>query len=69
MLSISVRGLPRQMTEKDLTDLFEPTAVCMAEDGRAILFSGECKACRTLQMESPARAAIAALNGSTQAAR
>jgi RNA recognition motif-containing protein len=67
MLSISVRGLPRQMTEKDLTELFEAHGrvhgLKMARD----LFSGECKGFAELQMEGhEARAAIAALNGSTQ---
>jgi RNA recognition motif-containing protein len=67
MLSISVRGLPRQMTESALTALFEVHGrvhgLKMARD----LFSGECKGFAELQMEGhQARAAIAALNGSVQ---
>lgn len=67
MLSISVRGLPRQMTEQTLTELFSVHGrvhqLKMARD----LFSGECKGFAELQMEGhEARAAIAALNGSTQ---
>ena len=67
MLSLTVRGLPRQMTEKNLEDLFAAhgrvRGLKMARD----LFTGECKGFAELQMEGhEARAAIAALNGSTQ---
>jgi RNA recognition motif-containing protein len=67
MLTLSVRGLPRQMTEKNLTELFESHGrvrnLRMSKD----LFSGECKGFAELQMEGhEARAAIAALNGSAQ---
>jgi RNA recognition motif-containing protein len=67
MLTLSVRGLPRQMTEQAITDLFQAHGrvrnLRMAKD----LFSGECKGFAELQMEGhEARAAIAALNGSTQ---
>jgi RNA recognition motif-containing protein len=69
MLSISVRGLPRNMTESNLTALFEAHGrvhgLKMARD----LFSGECKGFAELQMEGhQARAAIAALDGSVQGA-
>lgn len=67
MLTINVRGLPRSMTEKSLTELFETygrvRGLRMAKD----LFSGECKGFAELQMEGhEARAAIAGLNGTTQ---
>jgi RNA recognition motif-containing protein len=69
MLSISVRGLPRNMTESTLTELFQVHGrvhgLKMARD----LFSGECKGFAELQMEGhQARAAIAALDGSVQGA-
>ena len=64
MLTITVRGLPRGMTEQALTALFENhgrvRGLRMAKD----LFSGECKGFAELQMEGhEARAAVAALNG------
>lgn len=67
MLNLSVRGLPRKMTEEDLIALFAPhgkvRGLKMAKD----LFSGECKGFAELQMEGhEARAAIAALDGSIQ---
>jgi RNA recognition motif-containing protein len=67
VLTINVRGLPRSMTEKSLTELFAPygkvRSLRLAKD----LFSGECKGFAELQMEGhEARAAIAALNGSSQ---
>lgn len=67
MLTLSVRGLSRQMTERAVTELFEAHGrvrnLRMAKD----LFSGECKGFAELQMEGhEARSAIAALNGSTQ---
>ena len=67
MLTINVRGLPRSMTEKSLTELFEAygrvRGLRMAKD----LFSGECKGFAELQMEGhEARAAITGLNGTTQ---
>ena len=69
MLSITVRGLPRQMTEKTLTELFEAHGRVRGPKMARDLFSGECKGFAELQMEGhEARAAIAALNGSTQGA-
>jgi RNA recognition motif-containing protein len=67
MLTLSVRGLPRQMTEKNLTELFESHGrvrnLRMSKD----LFSGECKGFAELQMEGhEARAALPPLNGSAQ---
>jgi RNA recognition motif-containing protein len=67
MLSLTVRGLPRQMTEEKLTGVFEAhgrvRSLKMAKD----LFSGECKGFAELEMEGhEARSAIAALNGSSQ---
>lgn len=64
MLTITVRGLPRSMTEPALTELFEAhgrvRSLHMARD----LFSGECKGFAEVQMEGhEARAAVAALNG------
>lgn len=67
MLTLSVRGLPRSMTEAALHQLFEPFGrvfeMRMAKD----LFSGECKGFAELKMEGhSARNAIAALNGTAQ---
>jgi RNA recognition motif-containing protein len=67
MLTLSVRGLPRNMTEQGLSDLFgafgKVRDLKMSKD----LFSGECKGFAELSMEGhEARAAIAALNGSAQ---
>ncbi len=64
MLTISVRGLPRSMNERTLTEMFQSHGrvhgLRIAKD----LFSGECKGFAELQMEGhEARAAIAALNG------
>ncbi len=66
MLTINVRGLPRRLSEQELTELFEAhgkvRGLRMAKD----LFSGECKGFAEIQMEGhEARSAIAALNGST----
>ncbi len=64
MLTITVRGLPRNMTEAALRALFEDhgkvRSLRMAKD----LFSGECKGFAELEMEGhEARAAVSALNG------
>lgn len=65
MLTLSVRGLPREMTEQTLTEMFAAHGrvhgLRMARD----LFSGECRGFAEVQMEGhEARAAIAALDGS-----
>jgi RNA recognition motif-containing protein len=67
MLTLSVRGLPREMTESALETLFAPHGrvhgLRLAKD----LFSGSCKGFAELKMEGhEARAAIAALDGSMQ---
>jgi RNA recognition motif-containing protein len=67
MLTMLVRGLPKSMTQASLEQLF-------ASHGRVFdlrmprdLFSGECKGFAELKMEGHhARAAIAALDGSSQ---
>jgi RNA recognition motif-containing protein len=66
MLTLSVRGLPREMTETGLNELFtrhgKVHGLRMAKD----LFAGTCKGFAELKMEGhEARAAITALNGST----
>jgi RNA recognition motif-containing protein len=67
MLTLSVRGLPRETTEKSLTDMFESHGKVRNLKMSKDLFSGECKGFAELQMEGhEARAAIAALNGSAQ---
>jgi len=67
MLTLSVRGLPRNMTEKTLTELFESHGKVRGLRMSKDLFSGECKGFAELQMEGhEARSAIAALNGSAQ---
>jgi RNA recognition motif-containing protein len=66
VITLSVRGLPREMTESALTDLFalhgKVHGLRLAKD----LFSGACKGFAELKMEGhEARAAIAALDGSS----
>lgn len=66
MLKLSVRGLPRDMTEKNLNDLFAAHGRVHGLKMSKDLFSGECKGFAELEMEGhEARAAIAALDGST----
>lgn len=67
MITLEVRGLPREMTEATLTELFNRHGrvhrLRLAKD----LFSGHCKGYAELAMEGhEARAAISALNGSLQ---
>ena len=67
MVTLNVRGLPRSMTEKTLAGLF-------AQHGRVHKlklaidpFKNECRGFAELEMEGhEARAAVAALDGSTQ---
>ena len=67
MLTMVVSGLPSSMTQLGFTQLFSTYGrvfdITLATD----IFSGQCKGFGTLRMEGhEARAAIAALNGSTQ---
>jgi RNA recognition motif-containing protein len=67
MLTLSVRGLPRTMTEATLQNLFETHGRVFEMRLAKDLFSGECKGFAELRMEGhAARDAIAALNGTTQ---
>lgn len=65
MLTLSVRGLPRNMTEQALTEMFTAYGRVHGIHLSRDLFTGECRGFAELQMEGhEARAAIAALNGS-----
>jgi RNA recognition motif-containing protein len=67
MLTMHVRGLPRSMTQTSLEQLFAAHGRVFDLQMSRDLFSGECKGFAQLKMEGHhARAAIAALNGSTQ---
>lgn len=67
MLTLSVRGLPRSMNESTLNDLFSQHGKVHRLKLSTDLFSGECRGFAEVQMEGhEARAAIAALDGSTQ---
>ncbi|HET6603190.1 MAG TPA: RNA-binding protein [Xanthomonadaceae bacterium] len=67
MLTLSIRGLPRRMTEDSLNDLFAQHGKVHGLKMSKDLFSGECKGFAEVQMEGhEAREAIAALNGSAQ---
>lgn len=67
MLTLTVRGLPRDMTEDHLTELFEVHGPVRSLKMSKDLFSGECKGFAELNMEGhEAREAISALNGSSQ---
>ncbi len=67
MLTMLVRGLSSNTTQAALSDMF--SAYGRVFDVRLVtdIFSGQCKGFGTLRMEGhEARAAIAALDGSTQ---
>ncbi|HET6631966.1 MAG TPA: RNA-binding protein [Rhodanobacteraceae bacterium] len=67
MLTLNVRGLPRNMTEDNLQNLFSQYGRVFQMRLAKDLFSGECKGFAELQMEGhEARAAIAGLNGTSQ---
>ena len=64
MLKLSVRGLPRSMTENALNSLFSEYGKVHGLKLSKDLFSGECRGFAEVQMEGhEARAAIAALDG------
>lgn len=66
MLTLSVRGLPRKMTEQGLTEMFAAHGRVRNLKMSRDLFSGECRGFAELDMEGhEARKAIAALNGAT----
>ena len=66
MLTLSVRGLPKKMTEQVLTEMFPAHGRVRNLKMSRDLFSGECRGFAELEMEGhEARKAIAALNGST----
>jgi RNA recognition motif-containing protein len=67
MLTLSVRGLPSSMTESSLEKLFAAHGRVFGLTLSKDLFSGQCKGFAQLKMEGhEARAAISALDGSTQ---
>lgn len=67
MLAISIRGLPRSMNESALNELFSQHGKVHRLKLSIDLFSGECRGFAEVHMEGhEARAAIAALDGSTQ---
>jgi RNA recognition motif-containing protein len=64
MIRMFAGGLPQDMTERELTELFAPhgrvRGIKLAHD----VFSGKCKGFGFVEMEGhEARAAMAALNG------
>jgi RNA recognition motif-containing protein len=65
MITLSVRGLPRNTTEESLTALFSQYGVVRSLKLVKDLFSGECRGFATIDMEGhEARAAMSALDGS-----
>lgn len=66
MLTIAVRGLPRSAKETDITEMFSRHGRVHRLKVAKDLFSGECRGFAEVDMEGhEARAAIAALDGST----
>lgn len=64
MISISIRNLPRSMTEEGLEALFSPFGRVRSLRLSKDLFSGECRGFATVEMEGhEAREAMAALDG------
>lgn len=64
MITISVRNLPRSMTEQALHDLFSQYGTVRGLKISKDLFSGECRGFATVEMEGhEAREAMAALDG------
>jgi RNA recognition motif-containing protein len=64
MITISVRNLPRTMTEKGLEELFSQFGTVRGLKLSKDLFSGECRGFATVDMEGhEAREAMAALDG------
>lgn len=67
MLTLNVRGLPRQATEHSVTELFARYGRVHKLKLATDPFRNECRGFAELAMEGhEARAAIAALDGSTQ---
>lgn len=67
MLTLSVRGLPRSMTESTLDELFSKFGRVHKMKLAMDPFRGDCRGFAELAMEGhEARAAIASLDGSTQ---
>ncbi|RMG34475.1 MAG: RNA-binding protein [Gammaproteobacteria bacterium] len=66
MIAISVRGLPRSMTEEALQALFSEFGVVRSLKMAKDMFSGDCRGFAVLEMEGhEARAAMSALDGKT----
>ncbi len=64
MIALSVRGLPRSMTEEALDVLFSEFGVVRSLKMTRDLFTGDCRGFAIIEMEGhEARAAIAALDG------
>lgn len=65
MLTLTIRGLSRTSTEKDVTELLSAHGKVRGLRLARDVFSGDCKGYAEVEMEGhEARNAIAALNGS-----